>query len=456
MSRAFLFSRLLPSAVVLLGLLATAPAGAQGLSLLRDEETEQTLRTFARPIFEEAGLSASSVRFIIVRSDDLNAFVAGGQNIFVNTGLILQTKNPDELIGVLAHESGHIAGGHLFRTQEVIDDLSLQAMLANIIGIAAAAGARSGEAGMAIGSAGNTITMRQMLRHSRVQETSADQAGVRFLEGAQLPVGGFLSFMEKLSSQELLPESQQSEYVRTHPLTRDRIDFLENEVNKAKSKDKGQGQLPAGWTELHARIKAKLLGYLWPDRALQDRGDSVASRYGRAVANWRKARNTEAIAILDTLIAEQPKDPYFQEQKAQIQFEMGRIDDAAATYRTAVSLAPNSGLMRIAYARALLESKKDIKANNAEAVRQLQLSMGPEPRQAETHRLLAIAYGRNGDEGMSRLHMAEESLLRGKTDFAKKEADLARQKLAKGSPAWLRSQDILEAVRQRKKTEKKK
>lgn len=440
--------KILAFALLLTATFASTSALAQErLSLLRDEETEQILKTFARPIFEEAGLSSSTVRFILVRSDDLNAFVAGGQNIFVNTGLILDTKNPEELAGVIAHESGHIAGGHLFRTQEVVDDLSLQAMLANILGAAAAVGTKSGGAGMAIGSAGSDLTMRMLLRHSRVQETSADQAGVRYLQGAHLPVTGFLSFMEELSSQELLPESQQSEYVRTHPMTRDRIDFLENTVKNAK----GGGSVPPEWVDLHARMKAKLLGYLWPDRALQDRGDSVASRYGRAMAHYRKGKTAEALTLLDGLIAQEPDNPYFHELKGQILFESGQIDAAAAVYARATQLAPQSGLIRTAYAHALLESKTDAQKNTAEAIRQLEQALRSEPRSAEAHRMLAIAYGRQGNEGTSRLHLAEEAYLTGKNAFAKTEARMAMEKLKKGSPGWLRAQDIVEAVNKRPK-----
>lgn len=149
-------------------------AYAAGLSVIRDQEIEDTLGIYARPVFEEAGLSPGNIDFILVQDENLNAFVAGGQNIFIHTGLILQTSGPEELVGVIAHETGHIASGHLFRTQEAIEDLTIQTMLANIIGLAAAAGAKSGEAGIALGSAGSSIAMRMMLRHSRIQESAAD------------------------------------------------------------------------------------------------------------------------------------------------------------------------------------------------------------------------------------------------------------------------------------------
>jgi predicted Zn-dependent protease len=436
--------RLLAIFILMAAFFVPPQSALAGISVIRDEEIEQTLKTFARPIFQEAGLSPQTVRFILVDDSNLNAFVAGGQNIFINTGLILETKNPAELIGVIAHESGHISGGHLFRTAEAIEDMTFQTMLANIIGIAAGAGAQSGDVGMAVGSAGSEMAMRMLLRHSRVQEASADQAGVRFLKGAGLPLDGFLSFMEKLSSQELLPESQQSEYVRTHPLSRDRVDFLENTV--AQEKDR-QGAAPPEWDGLHTRMKAKLLGYLYPDRALMsDKGNSIEAQYARTIATYRKGKNPEALAMIDGLLKSEPRNPYFHELKGQILFESGKAADALTPYKTAVGLVPSSGLIRSAYGRALAES-----GQYDAAITELQKSLDTEPRAPETHRMLAIVYGKQGKEGLSRLHMAEEALLRDKTDFAKKEADLAKKALPKASPGWLRADDILDAIKRKKK-----
>src|SRR5690606_4821266 len=175
-------------------------AEASGMTFIRDQETEDALHMFSLPIFQQAGLSPSAIRFILIQDDSLNAFVAGGQNIFVHTGLLLETEDISELLGVIAHESGHIAGGHLFRTQMAVDDISMQSMLINILGIAAAIGAGSGDGAAAAMTAGSTFAQRSIMRHSRVQESSADQSGVRYLKDARLPLDGFLSFMQKLSS----------------------------------------------------------------------------------------------------------------------------------------------------------------------------------------------------------------------------------------------------------------
>jgi len=420
--------------------LSTA-ASAQSLNLLRDEEIERGLKTMSRPIFEAAGLSPASVRFIIVNAGSLNAFVAGGQNIFLHTGLILKAENPEELLGVIAHETGHISSGHLYRGKEEASGLSLQATLANILGIAIAVGAREPGAAVAVGSAASSVALRSLLRHTRTQEGSADQSGVRFLRDSGLPLSGFVSFMKKLESQELLPESQQSEYVQTHPLTQDRVSALESAASATPG-----GHIPPEWRELHARMRAKLQGYLFPDQALLNKDESFATRYGRTIALFRKGETDKALAAVDALIREEPKNPYLQEFKGQVLFENGRIDAALDPYARAVTLAPEAGLIRVAYAQALLESRIGTAEKARLAITQLEAARLSEPLIAEPHRLMSIAYGRLGNEGLSRLHLAEEALMQNRKEFARREAQIALTKLKKGTPSSLRAEDIVAAT----------
>jgi predicted Zn-dependent protease len=427
---------------LLFGVCATAQAQGGG-GVIRDEEIEQDLKTFMRPVFREAGVSPSSVRFIILENNELNAFVAGGQNIFLHTGLIIETRNVDELVGVMAHETGHIAHGDLIRARQTAEHISVESLVAEVLGIAAAIGAKSGDAAMAVTSATSSIGLRAFLTHSREQETAADQAGVSFLQGARLPISGFLSFLEKMESQELLPASAQSEYVRTHPLTQDRVNYLQS----AYDQERDHHASPPEWAGIHARIKAKLLGYLFPDRALQDQGNSLASRYGRAIAYYRKTEMKKALDVLNPLIAENPQDPYFYELKGQILFENGKVDEALPAYAKAVEFAPQSGLIRAAYGHALLESTTDTAKHEAEAVKQLETSLQTEPLQPQTHHMLAIAYGKSGKEGISRLHLAEEGLLQNKPELAIREAKLAQAALPKGTPSQLRASDIIDAAR---------
>ena len=418
-------------------LLASAPVHAQGMKVIRDDEIEDTLHVFARPIFQQAGLSPANVRIILIQDPSLNAFVAGGQNMFFHTGLLMQVKNPAELVGVIAHESGHIASGHLARSRIEADNLTAQAWLGQILGLAVAIGAKSGEAAMAAASASQSLALRSMLRHSRIQEGAADQSGVRFLQDAGLPVDGFMTFMEQLASQELLPESQQSEYVRTHPISQDRVDFLRNIVESTPRK----GTTPAGWDARLKRMQAKLEAYLIPDRALMKRGSDTTSRYAQTIAYYRKGDFPKALAQVETIIADEPNNPYFYEIKGQMLFESGKGNEALAPYAKAAELAPQAGLIAGAYGHALLEAGK-----LDEAVRQLQRALQLEPRQSSTHQFLAMPYDRQGKEGLSRLHLAERSLLQGKFKTARTEANLALNALPKTGASRQRALDILDAA----------
>lgn len=418
-------------------LIAHVPAQAAPMTFIRDDEIEATLREFARPVFEQAGLSPSTVRIILIQDASLNAFVAGGQNMFFHTGLLMQVKNPAELVGVIAHESGHIASGHLARQRIEADNLTAQAWLGQILGLAVAIGAKSGDAAMAAASASQSLALRSMLRHSRIQEGAADQSGVRFLQDAGLPVDGFMTFMEQLASQELLPESQQSEYVRTHPISQDRVDFLRNIVETSPR----IGQTPAGWDAKLKRMQAKLEAYLIPDRALMKRGSDTTSRYAQTIAHYRKGDFPKALSLVETIISDEPDNPYFYEIKGQMLFESGKGAQALAPYAKAAELAPKAGLIAGAYGHALLEAGK-----LDDAVRQLQRALQLEPKQSSTHQFLAMAYGRQGNEGLSRLHLAERSLLQGKFKAARTEANLALNALPKSGASRQRALDILDAA----------
>lgn len=440
------------AALLALILLAAAPVRAEGLGVVRDEEIEQALRAFGKPVFEQAGLSSSAVHFILIDKNDLNAFVAAGQNIFMFTGLILRTENPEELVGVIAHETGHIAHGDIIRIKTEMDQISLQAMAATLLGVVAAVGTGSGDLGVAAASAAGHYAERTILRHSRIQETAADQAGISYLVNAHLPVTGSLSFMEKLEDQELLPESQQNEYVRTHPLTQNRVSYLRSAVERYGKRNYA---VPAVWHDMHARVIAKLQGFLFPEQALLKKDNTLPARYGRSIAHYRQGRLAKALAELDPLIKEEPKNPYFHELRGQMLFEYARIDEAIVSYAKAVELAPYSALIRTAYGHALMEVKGDTKKRLKEAVEQLENAARIEPQNAQTRRFLAIAYGKQGNVGLSRLSLAEEAMLQNRPDNAIREATLAQAALSKNSASWLRASDILDTAKRIKNKKKR-
>lgn len=435
--------QILAALLLVAAIFVPSPARAQSMKLIRDAEIEADIRAMASPVWQAAGINPDDVRIVLIEDRRLNAFVAGGMNIFIHTGLIQATEDPLELIGVIAHETGHIAGGHLVRTKRAVENASIEAMLAMVLGVAAAVGTGDSSAGAAVISGGQHIAQRSILSFSRTQEASADQAGISFLRGAGLSPIGLYKFMQKLEGEELLPESRQTEYVRTHPLTRDRVEVMRHAVEQSRYGDR---PAPADWVEMHHRVVAKLNGYLSPASALRSYrdDDSVAGRYAVAIANYRRGQVAAALAGVDALLAEEPGNPWFHELKAQILFEDGKVAQAVPQYQAAVAAAPQSGLLHQALGHALLERGE--KGDLEEAVTQLTRALSTERKSPEIHRLLATAYGQLGVDSMARLHLAEEALLQGDRATAKGQANAALKGLEPNTPAWYRARDILAAA----------
>ncbi len=430
----------------------TAFASAN-LKIIRDVETENILKEISAPIFKSAGFGADDIRIILVESNDINAFVAGGANIFFYTGLIMAADNVEELAGVIAHETSHIASGHLIRSRQDIENASYQTILYNVLAAAAAIGTGETGAATAIATGGQNAAMRGFLKHTRSHESAADQGGVNFLNNANFTIDGMLSFLKKLEDQELLPASQQSEYIRTHPLTRDRISFLENKVDSSKNKGK---KMPEKYQAGFDRIKMKLTGYLYPERAFLMKTTDRNTKYAKAVGKYRRNDKNAAIKIMDELIKLEPKNPYFQEFKGQILFENGKIDEAIPYYRKAIKLLPDSDLLRLSLAHALLQSsgKNNSKVLN-EAIKNINFSINKDRKSARSYRLLSIAYGRLGNKPIAQLNLAEEALLNNKLDNADKLVNYSLKDLKKNSKDWIKANDLLAEINNRKQKNKK-
>ena len=425
---------------------APAEAGAQKLSFIRDAEIENTIRTYAAPLFQAAGLEPSDVRIYLVNDRSLNAFVAGGQRLFINTGLIMRSKHAGQVIGVIAHETGHIAGGHLSRLHAAIANSTAQSILALVIGAAAAIGTGRGDVGAAIVAGGQSMGLRSFLHYNRTQESAADQAALRFLDATGQSSRGLLEFMELLGAQDLLSADRQDPYLRTHPLSRERVDAVQAHLSRSPNRDKAQ---PARIQELHRRMLAKLYAFLEPvPRTLRRYADSdtgLAARYARAIAYYRKPDLGKALPLIDGLIAERPEDPYFHELKGQMLFENGRAAEALKPYETAVRLLPRSPLLRRGLAQVQLELGDP--ALIEPAIRNLRAAVQRDAEAPFTWRQLAIAYGRRGDMGMSAVALAEEALLKGDARQARYHAGKAGKLLPRGSIGWLQAQDILQAAK---------
>lgn len=436
--------------VILLSASVALPSRAQALSLIRDAEIEDTIRKMATPLFLAAGLNPASVSIHLVNDKSLNAFVADGQRLFIHTGLLIRAENASQVIGVIAHETGHIAGGHLSRFGKALEQGSTTALLATVIGTAAAITTGRGDLGTAVIAGGQQVAQRTFLSFSRVQENSADQAALKFLDATKQSAKGFLEFMEVLEGQELLTANNQDAYVRTHPLSEDRISAIRADIDRSPYSN---APTDPALEEAFERVRVKLIGYFdQPTLTLRKyplSDTSVPARYARAFAYSKIPEVDKANAELDSLLKSVPDDPYFLELKGQVMFESGNIDAAIPPFKRAVEQKPDEPLLRTEYARILIESQrpKDLE----EAVVQLKASLLLDKNSGSSWRQLGIAYGKMGDVGRSSLALAEEALLKGNESEVKFHAGRASELFARGSPEWIHAEDLLQAIKNLKK-----
>lgn len=421
----------------------TRAARAQGgqLSLIRDAEVEDTIRLYATPLFEAARLDPNSIRIHIVDDDVINAFVAGGRHMFLYTGMLYESENPNTVIGVIAHETGHIAGGHLTKIRGAYEDASAMAILAAVLGVAVGV-LGGGGAGVGVMASGQGVAQRSFLAFSRTQESSADQAGLSYLDTTHQSARGLYALMEKLSESELLITDSQTPYMLTHPLSRERMRAIQAHIETSPWSDTPE---PAELIERHHRMLAKLFGYLRAPRETYLRypesDQSVSARYARAIAYHKEHLDKQAYAGMDELIAEEPENPYFWEMKGQFLFEDGRYDESVEALRVATSLRPGQPLMLQLLARVLTE--RNAPGDAAEAVQALQLAIRKEDDDPSAWMLLGKAYALQENLPMADLSSAEFAYLMGREEEARIKAERASQALPTGSVDWLRAQDIL-------------
>ena len=435
--------------------LATSSAEAQRkISLILDAEIEDTIRVFSAPLFAVAGLDAAAVQVHLINDKALNAFVAGGQRIFLHTGLLQATDSANQVIGVIAHETGHISGGHLARGQEALSGASTQAIITMLLG-AAAAVAGGGGAAAGVIAGGTQLMQRTLLQYSRTQEAAADQAALGFLDQTGQSSRGLLQFLQKLGDQEALATANQDPYVRTHPLARERIDSARAHVER--SPHAGATDPPL-FQRMHARMRAKLVGFLdSPPQTMQRYPPSDGSepaRYARAIA-WHKANNLPAaLAAIDGLIKDYPDDPYYLETKGQFLLESGRVGEAVGPYEAAVRLRPEAPLLLLGLGQAQVSTEDPRHLRSA--IENLETAQRRDPNDASVWRWLAQAYGRDGQEGPAALATAERYALTSQYRDCLLQANRALRLLGAGTPGALRAEDLkqfaetkLKALRER-------
>lgn len=421
------------------------PAHAQRMPLIRDAEIEQLLRDYTRPILKTAGLTQQNIKVIIINDRGFNAFVMDGRRIFVNAGALMDSQTPNQIIGVLAHETGHIAGGHLAKLRTELANASTMAIIGVLLGLGAAvAGARSGQVGgnpAAVAMAAPTsMIQRSLLAYQRQHEEQADRAGVKFLTATGQSARGMVETFKRFADQQLFASQGADPYLMSHPMPRERIVALQ-EFGKTPfwdKKDSPELQLR------HDMVRAKLHGFLDQPGVVARRyplsDQSLPGRYARAISTYRHGDLRQAIAQIDGLIQAQPNNPYFHELKGQVLLEAGRPAEALAPLRRAVGLAPTPLLIQVMLSQALIATN-DPKAAD-EAIGHLQKALLVDPDIADGYTQLAKAYGRKGDIAQADLAAAQAALARGDSRTARQLALRAKERMPVGSPGWVKADDI--------------
>ena len=440
--------------IVLLACSFASGAHAQGLPLIRDSEIEALLNDYSRPIFKAAGLGTGRITIRIVRNDSFNAFVLDGSNVFMHTGTLMQAQRPNEVIGVIAHETGHITGGHMAALRARIAKDQTRSLLTQLVGIGAmvAGGVAGGDAGretmqggQAIMQGGNSVIMRGLLAERRSQESAADQAGLKFLTATKQSGQGMLDTFERFQQQEYISSQYQDPFIRSHPLSTDRLARLRTLV--AASPYANVRDAPALQLR-HDLMRAKLSGYLESPPAVFNRyptsDNSLPARYARAIAKFfRGGPGALEAAIADTngLIGENPSYAYFHELKADFLMRSGKMADAIAPLRKSLKLAPASTLIKVELAQALQEGSGS-RAALDESIDLLRKSL-IDDENPRAYRLLANAYFKQNKGPEADAMTAQAYFSEGNVKQAQLFAKRAQRNLKAGSPEWLKNDDII-------------
>ncbi|WP_375304092.1 M48 family metalloprotease [Bradyrhizobium sp. A11] len=451
--KASALTALVTAAAIALTPFSTAHAQAKGPPVLRDTETEQLLREYTRPILRAAGLEKQNIQMVILNDGSFNAFVADGRRIFVNYGAILQSETPNQIIGVLAHETGHLAGGHLSKLREQLAAAQTQMIIAMLLGAGAiAAGSTQrgtgnnglANVGAAAMSAPQEVIRRSLLSYQRQQEENADRAGVRFLTATQQSPKGMYETFKRFTSESLFAARGADPYLQSHPMPAERVAALQEFASSSpywSKKDDPALQLR------HDMVRAKISAFMERPETVYRRyplsNDSMPARYARAISTYLHGDLRSALAQIDALIQVQPSNPYFYEVRGQALLESGKAAEAIAPLRKAAALSNNSPLIEMLLGQALVGT--DNKAYTDDAVRILRAAVAREPEAILGYSQLAMAYGRKGDYAEADLASAQAAYLRGDNKTARELATRAKTRFAVGTPGWVKADDIVAA-----------
>ncbi|MGI9438927.1 MAG: M48 family metalloprotease [Parvibaculales bacterium] len=429
--------------------LAIAPHTAQAQSLVRDAEIELLLDDYSRPLFRAAGLDPQRVGINLINDRNLNAFVTNGQNIYVHTGLILDADEPNMVIGVLAHEIGHITGGHLARGSEAAATAQRPALIATILGMGSIL-AGAGDLGLALITGGQQLAMGSFLTYSRGPEAAADNTALQLLEATGQSAEGIIGMMDQLANQEILSEVYQDPYARSHPMSRDRVNTFRNGAKNSPHNDSPD---PQERIRRHRMAQAKIYGFLdSPTTTLRRyRNDkSQPAKYARAIAYFRQGLRDKALSELRQLIADMPDNAWLHELEGQIYYETGLAAGGIKPYEKAVALRPNEPLLLIGLASCLLEKGAAGRASdmetNRQAIAHLRNALRLDPFNGSAYLQMSKGYGQLDETALAQWALAEYYAAAGNKE-ARRHATRAIKGLPKGSVEYIRAVDILSSIK---------
>jgi predicted Zn-dependent protease len=425
---------------------------AKGPPIIRDTEAEQLLRDYTRPILRAAGLEKQNIQIVILNQSVFNAFVADGRRIFVNYGAMMQSENPNQIIGVLAHETGHLAGGHLAKLREQLAQAQTQMIIAMLLGAGAmVAGARSSNSNNGLANAGaaaiagpQEMIRRTLISYQRQQEENADRAGVKFLTATGQSAKGMYDTFKRFTDDSLFAARGADPYQQSHPMPVERVAALEELARSSPYWDKKDD--PALQLR-HDMVRAKISAFMERQDTVYRRyplsNDGLPARYARAIATYLHGDLRSALAQIDGLIQVQPSNPYFYELRGQALLEGGKPAEAIAPLRKAVQLSNNAPLIEMLLGQALVGTND--KAHTEDAIAILRAAVARETEAPLGYTQLAMAYGRKGDFAQADLASAQAAFLRGDNKTARELASRAKTRFAIGTPGWVKADDIVAA-----------
>ncbi|NDW05291.1 M48 family metalloprotease [Jiella pacifica] len=443
----------LTTSLVLTGAGAPLTSGAEArersrLPVVRDAEIESLIADYTRPLLKAAGLSRSGIETVLINSNDFNAFVLG-RRIFVNTGAVAFTETPNQLIGIIAHEIGHLKGGHQQRLRDRLEGAKVMTIAAAILGAGVAIGGSvagaSGAAGAGAGiiSGGGAMAQRSILNYMQGEESIADRSAVSFLAKTGQSGRGLVETFQTLERGSIFSAARGRNYLSSHPAPRERITAVEEAARRLTPYDRTD---PPALAERHELARGKIAAYAGGmsdvRRLFVKNPRGLGALYGDAIATFLAGETASALRKMDGLIAARPNNPWFHEMRGEILLEAGRGKEAAASFSKASKLdRTNSGLLKAEIGQALVVAGNG--ADMKQAIELIQGGLQSDPLNAAAYRYLAMAYARLGDVGRAELATAEGHWNAGSLTEAKVFAARAQGKLQPGSPAWRRAQDIL-------------